>query len=281
MWTWSVAPRFDLSGAASVYARIARGYRPGGPNFVPPGAPADYPTEFSADTVTRYEVGLRAQTLDRSAVLDLALFHLDWDDILITSTVTTAAGPVGVNSNGRRARSQGLKATLTLRSADGLTMIANTAITDAKLLDDTVPPGGGANLTGGLAGDRLPYTPRVSASLSADYDFRLADAVLAYVGTSIRIMGDQTGGFNSAYRTAFGRPIEIDGYVTLDVRAGVEFGRFSVAMYGRNLTDSYGIVSAGEFPFAVLPAIGGNGVQLATATTIRPRTLGAMFGVRF
>ncbi|MFN3369976.1 MAG: TonB-dependent receptor [Sphingomonadaceae bacterium] len=281
VWTWSVAPRFDLSENSAVYARVAKGYRPGGPNFVPPGAPANYPTEFGADTVVSYEVGLRAQTADRSLGLDLTLFHLDWDNILIVSTVTTPAGPVGVNSNGRRARSRGLEATLTMRPTQGLAVVANTAITDAKLRDDTVPPGGGANLTGGLAGDQLPYSPRYTANLSADYEWRLTDDAVAYVGSSIRIMGNQTGGFNNAYRTAFGRRIQIDGYATLDLRAGVEWGNFSIALHARNLTNSYGIVSAGEFPFAVPAAIGGSGIQLANATSIRPRTLGAVVGVRF
>ena len=67
----------------------------------------------------------------------------------------------------------------------------------------------------------------------------------------------------------------------LDARAGIDFGRFSLAVYARNLTDSYGVVSAEGYPFAVPAAIGGQGVNLLNVTTIRPRTLGATFGVRF
>jgi outer membrane receptor protein involved in Fe transport len=281
VFTWSVAPRFELSDRTSIYARVAKGYRPGGPNFVPAGAPAGFPTEFAADTIVSYEIGVRTETPNRTFSLDAAAFYLDWDDILILSTVQTAAGPVGVNSNGQRARSQGFEATATARPVEGLTLVLNAAYTDAELRDDTVPTSGGLNLTGGLAGDQLPYTPGWQSSLSADYDWEMSNGMKAYVGTSLRLLGDQTAGFNAAYRAAFNRRVEIDGYAVLDARAGIDFGRFSLAIYGQNLTDSYGVVNAEGYPFAVPAALGGQGRNLINVSTIRPRTIGATVGVRF
>lgn len=280
VFTWSVAPRFEISDRTSIYARVAKGYRPGGPNFVPAGAPANFPTQFDADTIVSYEAGLRTETADRRFSLDASVFYLDWDNVLILSTVQTPIGPVGVNSNGQRARSKGFEATATLRPTNGLSVVFNGAYTKAKLLDDTVPSAGGANLTGGLAGDQLPYTPKFSGNVSADYEWAIGSAT-AYVGASLRILGDQTAGFNAAYRTAFGNRIRIDGYEVLDLRAGVEFGNFNLSVYARNLTDSYGVVNAGDYPFAVPAALGGTNIPLLTATTIRPRTLGATLGVRF
>lgn len=281
VFTWSVSPRFEFSDRASIYARVAKGYRPGGPNFVPPGAPANFPTEFQSDTLVSYEIGFRAQTPDRSIALDGSVYHVDWDDILITSTAPSAAGPVGVNANGRRARSKGAELTATIRPARGFSVVANAAYVDAKLRDDTVPPGGGVNLVGGLKGDELPYTPKISANLSADYEWPIGDDVEAFVGGNVRIVGDQTAGFSAAYRTAFGRRIEIDGYATTDLRAGVNFGRFSVQAYARNLFDTYGVVSATGFPFAVPPALGGTNRQLINVSTIRPRTFGLVVGAAF
>lgn len=280
VFTWSVAPRFEFSDNASVYGRVAKGYRPGGPNFVPAGAPANFPTSFQADTLISYEFGVRAETSDRTFGIDAAVFYLDWDDILILSTVQTAAGPVGVNGNGRRARSAGVEATATLRPTAGLSVVVNGAYTDAYLRDDTVS-GGGQNLTGGLKGDQLPYSPKYSGSVSADYEWSVGNDAVAYVGGNLRVLGDQTAGFNAAYRAAFGQRIAIDGYSVVDLRAGVRFGNATVSVYARNLTDSYGVVSAGDFPVAVPAALGGTGVPLVTASTIRPRTIGATVGYRF
>jgi iron complex outermembrane receptor protein len=70
VFTWSVAPRFELSDHASIYARVAKGYRPGGPNAVPPGAPANFLSSFEADTLVSYEAGVRAETPDRTFAID-------------------------------------------------------------------------------------------------------------------------------------------------------------------------------------------------------------------
>jgi outer membrane receptor protein involved in Fe transport len=281
VFTWAVAPRFEINERVSLYGRVAKGYRPGGPNFIPPNAGPDYPAEFNADTIVSYELGLRAETPDRSFAFDGSVFYLDWDDILIATTTTVNGTPVGINGNGRRARSKGAEITATLRPTPGFTVVSTLAYTDAELRDDTTPTGGGLNLTGGLAGDQLPYAPEITANLAADYEFDIGANATAYVGGNVHLIGDQAAGFSAAYRATFGRRVEIDGYQTVDLRAGVEFGKFTVQAYVRNLTDEYGVVSAGGYPFTVPVAIGGQGRPLLTVSTIRPRTIGAMVGFAF
>ncbi len=41
VFTYSVAPKFKINEHTSLYARAATGFRPGGPNVLPPGAPAE------------------------------------------------------------------------------------------------------------------------------------------------------------------------------------------------------------------------------------------------
>jgi iron complex outermembrane recepter protein len=283
VFTWSVAPRFELSDRVSVYARAAKGYRPGGPTFIPAGAPADYPTKFNSDTLVSYEAGVRGETADRTFSIDASAFLIDWKDILIIAQVPTSAGPATVNTNGRRARSYGGDVTATLRPTAGLSVVASAAYNHARLRDDTTPRTGGANITGGLAGDRLPYSPNLTASLSADYEWSLSDDATAYVGGDVRVVGDQAGSFSANYRTTYGRVIEVDGYQTVDLRAGVNLGGFTLSAYARNLTNEYGITSAGYSnpPLSVPAALGGAGLPLARVSTIRPRTIGASVGVRF
>lgn len=282
VFTWSVSPRYEISEHASLYGRVAKGYRPGGPNFVPAGAGAGFPTEFDADTLVSYEAGLRAETADRRFSFDGSVYYLDWKDILITSVVVTAAGPAGVNANGREARSYGFELTGTARPISGLSLVANLAYTNARLRDDTTPPAGGTNGPGGLKGDRLPYTPEWSGNLSADYEWDLTGDMTAFVGGNIRFLGDQTAGFSAAYRTAFGQRIKIDGYQTIDLRGGIVFdNKLTVSAYVKNLTDEYGLTSAGGYPFTVATAIGGTGTPLLRAASIRPRTMGFTVGYEF
>ncbi|WP_199554748.1 TonB-dependent receptor [Sandaracinobacteroides hominis] len=281
VFTWSVSPRFEINDRTVVYARVAKGYRPGGPNFIPPNPPAGYPSEFSADTLISYEVGLRAETPERTFSLDASVYYLDWSDILILGLVDTPAGPVGVNTNGQDASSVGVELTAIARPIAGLTMTLNFAYNDAKLLDDTVPSGGGTNLTGGYDGDQLPYAPKLNTSLAADYEWSIGDDAAAWVGGNVQIVSEQPGGFNAAYRAAFGGPIILPGYMNVDLRAGVRFGGVTVSAYARNLTNELALISAGAYPTAVPTDLGGQNITQMLAGAARPRTFGATVGFSF
>ncbi|MBW8841778.1 MAG: TonB-dependent receptor, partial [Sphingomonadales bacterium] len=163
VWTWSVSPRYEFNKRVAIYARIAKGYRPGGPNVVPPGAPADYPAQFKADTLISYEAGVRAETQDRTFGIDASLYYLDWKDTQITTTFQTSIGPVTADGNGEGAKSYGGEVTLTLRPVRGLVVLGSVAYNHTALK--------GNILVGGSDGDQLPYAPRWNASLSADYDW--------------------------------------------------------------------------------------------------------------
>src|SRR3546814_19002479 len=87
-----------------VYARVATGYRPGGPNVILPGLP---PT-FDPDTVTNYELGLKPRLFNPDMSIDVGVFRLDWDGIQIP----IAFGGTSGLGNGATARSQGNEAAL-------------------------------------------------------------------------------------------------------------------------------------------------------------------------
>src|SRR3546814_10334558 len=71
-----------------LYARVAKGYRPGGPNVIPIGSPPGTPLTFQPDTVTSYEIRLKGDAADRSASIEAALYHIDWTDIQLDAVVT-------------------------------------------------------------------------------------------------------------------------------------------------------------------------------------------------
>lgn len=267
VFTWSASTRYEISDQVSVYARVAKGYRPGGPNVVPPGAAPDFPVQFDADTLFSYEVGVRGETVDRSLMVDVSVYYLDWNDILIFGAFDSAIGPVGANDNGGGARIFGLEGTVTLRPTNGLTVLLNGAVNDSQLTDDTPP------VTGGLDGDELPFSPNWTATASIDYEWSLGGETTAFVGGDVRLVSDQSAGFNPAYRATFGRRLGVDGYQTVDLRAGIAFETFSLTAFARNLTDSGGLTSVGDF--------GARPGTLVSASPIRPRTFGLSAAASF
>jgi outer membrane receptor protein involved in Fe transport len=253
-FTWSFAPRFELKPNASIYGRVATGFRPGGPNVLPPGAPDSVPRTYSSDSMTSYELGLKTGggPADKFA-LDFSGYYLDWEDIQLFLVVNN----FGINGNGGTAVSKGFEFAGSVYPTAGLALSLNAAYTDAKLTQDTHP------VVGGKDGDPLPYVPEWSLGLNADYEWTVKSA-RPYIGGSLGYTGERTVEFNS--RAADGSIRQLDSFVTLNLRAGVYFGRWSVELYGKNLTNDLGVTSLGAA--GALP----NGALGLSLT--RPRTIG-------
>ncbi|HMN46488.1 MAG TPA: TonB-dependent receptor [Povalibacter sp.] len=263
VFTYSVAPKLKFGEHASLYARVASSFRPGGPNVLPPNAPPTVPLTYDSDSLTSYEVGFKIESADRVLGLDISAFHIDWEDIQLFARVNN----FGVNINGGDATSDGLEFTARALLGDGFNVSLNGAYTDAQLEDDTPA------LSGGLKGDALPYTPEWSLGLNADYEWSVGSQATAYVGGALRYLSDQTATYDLAYRNANGRQREISSYEVLDLQAGIDFGNYSIELYAKNVTDSDGRTSVGGLGAYPNGAIG-TGV-------IRPRTIGLTFGVDF
>lgn len=263
VFRYSVAPRFEFNDTASLYARVATGYRAGGPNIVPPAAPPDTPRTYDADETTNYELGFKADWLDHALSVDIAAYYIDWKDIQLFASVNGT----GVNTNGGTAVSRGVEFAARAQPLRGLTLMLDGAYADAYLTQDTPA------LTGGLDGDPLPYVPDWSLNLSGDYEWAVLGSARAYIGSSIRYVGEQTADF--AVRTAANSLRRISSYQLIDVRAGLRTTRWSLDAYAKNVSDEATITSIQLAPVGFLP----NG---AIGTGInRPRTVGVSLSVRF
>jgi iron complex outermembrane recepter protein len=159
--TWSTSARLHVSDKSMIYARVATGYRPGGPNVAILGIPPS----FAPDKLTDYEIGMKGETLDRKLQMDVSVFYIDWKNIQLT--IMNAQG-LSYPGNGSGASSQGTEVTTTYRLSEGLRVRGTLAYTDAHLTAD-------APALFGRAGDQLPMSPRWNGSLSVDYQRALAD----------------------------------------------------------------------------------------------------------
>jgi iron complex outermembrane receptor protein len=275
VWTYSVAPRWRPNELTTVYARIAKGYRPGGPNNLPPNAPIAVPTTFESDSLISYEAGVKADLFDRRLSVDVAAYFIDWSNIQLLTRVNN----YGVNGNGGAAESKGFEWSFIGRPVRGLTLVYSGAYTDATLTTDT---GGGitdpSDFLLGRSGERLPYVPEWSGALSADYDWTIGDDAQAFVGATWAYVGERLTNISGR---GIGR-VELPAYDTVDLRAGVEFRKWTIQAYVKNLGDERGLTGVGgnataqggaPYPYA--------GVQGRTAVVIRPRTLGFTVTARF
>lgn len=276
VFTWSVAPRVHLDDGTVLYARVAKGYRPGGPNALPPVPHPGVPDSYAADSLINYEIGVKTDLFDGMVSVDADAFLIDWDDIQLL----VVSGGFGVNANGGKARSQGFEWNIGWHPLDQLAINFNGAYTDAHLTTDTDP------LTvGALAGAPLPYAPRWGTSLDADYTFDQMDDVTPFVGLSWRYVGERHNGFSPP--TVLGEPdqFRLGAYSTIDVRAGVDWNDYTIELYAKNLGNAAGITAfagSGASGASVDPTRGvfPPGTPNGSAALIPPRTFGAVLRAR-
>lgn len=255
--TYSVSPQFHVNEDAMLYARVASGYRSGGPNVFVPGS--TLPGSFQPDTITNYELGFKGSFADRKVQVDVAAFRMDWEDIQLFLFIPPFFNGLG---NGGTARSQGIEGSLTLRPTRGLSFTLNGAYTDAKLTEDA--PAGNA----GLDGDRLPGIPKFSGSVQADYSFSFAENAVVQLGGGLRYTGTRLSTVESDARVR-----TMEDYALVDARASVTFDdRYTVRLYARNLLDSGAPVSRSADPAVPF---------LTDLIPVQPRTIGLALDVSF
>ena len=269
-WTYSIAPRWHVSSDTMVYGRIATGYRPGGPNDLPPSAPPSIQRQYQPDKTTNYEVGVRTDLLDKRLSVDVAAFLVDWTKIQLFEEVQVPGQPpVGINANGGDARSKGVEWTLGYTPVTGLTFTLVGAYVNAYL---TSP----APDAGGNEGDPLPYVPKWSTSLDGAYTWRAFGDYNAFGGATWSYIGSRFNDF-SALPSATGalepepRP-DLPSYNTVNLRAGLENGRWTFELYGKNVGDTRGIA---YYTNSGTPNYGG------ALGYVQPRTVGALVTARF
>jgi len=257
--TFMVSPNYHINDTTILYVRVASGYQPGGPNTVFPGVSA--PTQFQSSTLIDYQPGLKSTFLDNRASVDLSAFYIDWTKIQILATLPGAETTFFVN--GGKARSEGLDLSGQYSPWSGLVLGANLNYTDAIL----TTPVASLNTE---AGARLPYIPRWSGSLTAQYNTPIAANWSAFGGGGYRYLGSRLS--NSDGESSAGLPAgyTLGSYSLVDLRAGASHGGLTVALYAKNLADKRAYQSPAEYRYTDITS---SPIDIK-APVVQPRTIG-------
>jgi iron complex outermembrane receptor protein len=264
---YSIAPRWHVSKDTMAYVRVASGYRPGGPNALPPITPAGVARTYQADSTVNYELGIKSLLLDHRLSVDVDTFLVKWQKIQLFEFVDN----FGINANGGTATSKGLEWTFGLTPLEGLNLTLTGAYVDAYLTSD-------APAAGGITGDPLPYAPKWSNSLDALYTWRAFADYNAFTGATWSYIGSRSNDFAATAAVVGGAIVfepnpraSLGGYNTLNLRAGLDNGRWRLEVYGENLADTRGLT---YYTNTGTPNFGGSiGIQ-------QPRTIGVTVDLR-
>ncbi|MCD7096858.1 TonB-dependent receptor [Stenotrophomonas sp. MMGLT7] len=259
-WLRKFTVDYSVSDSVMLYATAADGFRPGGANQVI--GLDEALTAYRSDKLWNYEIGAKSAWLDRSLLVNVALYQIDWDDMQVSGR--TLNGAFSFLSNAGAARMRGAELEAIWRPLAGLDLSANFNYVDAKLTEDQVSDViNGA----GRAGDRVPNIPRSSGMLAAAYRFPIS----AGLDGMVRVDGSYVGGSYSLFSGTYN--VWKDSYTTVGLRAGVESSddRWAAYLYVQNLTDE---VALNQYTLSSTPPYG-------SATSLRPRTVGMNVSFNF
>lgn len=249
--TFSASARFRPNTTSTLYARVANGYRPGGPNVALPGIPPS----FKSDRLVNYEAGYKASLLRGALDLELSAFYIDWTDIQINVIV----GGITFPGNGSKASSRGFEASGNYHVTRALSVGANLSYTNAKL-DADVPS------LSGLKGDQLPGSPRWTSALTLDYSRPLRNDLTLLGGLAYRYRGSSLTALQSNSSA-----LRVPEQNVVDAHLGVTIGQVTAQLYARNLLNDRSYTTYFD------PDAGAS----ANFVPIQPRTLGIMLDARF
>jgi len=251
--------QWDALDKLMAYGTWSLGYKSPGMNYSSCG------NTYEAEEVTAYEVGIKANWLDRRIVTNLSAFTSDYENFQLLKI----DGFAGIVINAPKARITGGELEVTAVVTDSLLVNGAVSVLDASYVEfsDDDPVYNGDNPQD-LKGVELSRSPDYTVNLGADYTWTLPFS-LAHA-LRLRLEGYKTA--DMVFRP-FGHEHDGQkGYTLLNAFLSLSSADqgFSLRLFGKNLTDTeYYLYKFGDV-FGERKGPGGY-----------PRTFGAELSVRF
>jgi iron complex outermembrane receptor protein len=162
--------------------------------------------------------------------IEAALFNTNWKDI----QVQTSASGFNFLVNGGAATSRGAEASVMVFPMAGLSLRGSAGYTDAYLTEN-------APAAGGIDGDRLPFVPKLTGSLGANYRWN-AFGWNGSAGATVNYTGERRSDFSQR------GVVDVPSYATLNLSGGIENANWRLSLYAKNIATSAASPSSSRCP---------------------------------
>jgi outer membrane receptor protein involved in Fe transport len=295
---YTFLPKFaigwDVTPENTIYANASKGFRLGSENRRIPfiadqvndsGTPSyDFaqlglhgsPNDFGPDKLWNFELGDKGRLMGGLVTFSADVFYILWSDIQAEIPLVTSGDEFQTNAGS--ATSYGTEFELRARATDSLTIGLSGSVVNATF--DHGVEVNGQLVNGTFAGEKIPGVPDFNLSQDTKYSFRVNDTLSGFITVAPDWVGESHGDVvqtNPDYK----RP----SYVTLDASAGLEWGRWLVTLFGRNLTNNNKIIQRPDIQGSASPEYEFDYLGTATRNvqgfTLRPLTVGMNASLRF
>lgn len=255
------------TGPLMIYGSFQTGFKSG---TVVVGQPGVF---IPPERIQAFEAGFRADVIDRTFTINGAAFYYRFKNLQTQYTdITTGSALV---ESADRARIFGAEIQANIRPTDNLSFNVGLNLLDGEytnyissgafIPNDQLIPGVGGNsaVTADLSGRNITRTPPITLNVGGSWT--IPDFLGGTLQTTANLFLSDSYFFDPTNRTYQ------DSYSTLNAQVEYTFpgDRFSVALFGRNITDT-------EYYAVVTPIQFGDQAALAA-----PRTYGLRLSVDF
>lgn len=271
---WKLGVDYKVTDDAMLYGYWSRGFKSGG--FTGRiGLPADT-TPYDPEKVDTFEVGLKADFLDRRLRTNLSAFYTSYRDMQIATIYFTTDPNTGAFVQGNRivnagkSEIKGFEFEVTALPVDGLTLNGSLAYLDTKyknfLFFNANTAGGSIPGFQDMKGQPLQNAPKWSGTAGATYEFALGSGT-----AKARVQYNYVG---KKYLTAVNNTGRSEIQPTHVVDANLdwtpEHEQWTIGLWARNLFDNRYIASVYDAPGT-----------LGLTNYAPPREWGASFKYKF
>ena len=267
-----VNPKFNLSyepnADLTLYAQIAKGFRPGGVNLpvpVPP-CPFQVPLTYSPDSLWDYEIGEKTRLLGGRLTVNGDVYYIRWNNA--QQQLEQACGYPFTNNVGT-AISYGPELEITGQISHELSLSLNGTYTTAHVskinsASEGLSIGPTQPLVTGLP---LENVPRYTLNAAANYEYPISDR---YQVTA-RLAANRIGPLHDVgyYFT------ELPAWTVFDARLGLIRGAFGAHVFADNLADKHAAITINTQAWSTASP------TFNRAAVNTPRTVGVQLDYKF
>lgn len=214
-----------------VYLSYSRGYRSAAFNGQFLFTPGDF-NSVQPETLDSIELGFKTTWLENRLQLDGAVFRYEYKNQQIIDAQPNGAQPL---INLGRSKINGGELELVMRPVRTVTMRAGLGLLDAKVKQGVLAVG-----TQDVAGHTLPNSPKVSGTLSGDWD------ALTFAQTALTLHVDGSYSSKQYFEIVNIDRIAQGGYGLLNARISFHSvdNKWEMGAWGSNLTNRFYFTSA-------------------------------------
>lgn len=251
---------YKPTGDVTIYGKINTGYVSGG---IVAGI------AFDPETLTSYEIGLKAELLDRKLRTNVNGYYMDYKNLQVQQFLNGSL----VYDNAGEATVKGIEAEFQALPVTGLTLAANFGY--QKFVYKSYVTGGVDIGKDGLGIARPRDTPKFNTALSGEYALpQMSGGGVPFARIDARYRSKAFANLTPAGVPATDAVARLDAYWIVDGRVGVrtfDMGGVAVSasLFGKNMFNSRKILFANDLSTVV------------AGSYVRPRTYGIDVSAKF